>query len=49
MNETQITETHPANTNEPQDIGAELSVVELEERLEMDAEVDRCRCVFIPI
>jgi hypothetical protein len=49
MNETQIAETRPTDTTEPQDIGGELSLVELEERLEMDAELDRCRCVFIPI
>ena len=47
MNETQPSTTRAADTTEPQDIGAELSVVELEERLEMDAELDRCRCPII--
>ena len=49
MNETQISETRELDVTEPQDLGADLSIVELEERLEMDAELDRCRCVFIPL
>ena len=49
MNETQTSEIRLADTTEIQDIGSDLSVVELEERLEMVEEFDRCRCVFIPL